>query len=260
MNKKLKNVLNIVLDVLIVLFLLFSTVVLVLSLSQKAEKPGSVSHIFGYSFRSVQSESMEAYNEDGSKAEGAFFKGDIIICKLADENTTYEVGDTVMFSMPITRNSDGSYTECEPSQATETIFVTHSISEIITAEDGTLLYETKGINEKSVADLNLKAASDFKAVYTGKRLAGFGTFIDFVQSGTGFFLCIILPIAIFVVIQAIRVIRNLIAYKAQKAAVAAASGELTEEQKRQIAEEYLKQQQAAEDDATSSTVDTADGE
>lgn len=260
MKKKFKRIMSVVLDVLIVLFLVFSALVLVVSLSQKVEKPGSVSQIFGYTFRNIQSESMESYNEDGSEVDGAFFKGDIVIFKMTDRDT-YEVGETVLFQMPIIRNKDGSYKECSPNERTDTILVTHKITEVVTSEDGRTLYRTKGINEKSITDLNLKDASEILAVYTGTRLAGFGAFTNFIQSGTGFLICIILPISIFVIIQTIRVIRNFIAYKAQKVATDVASGELTEEQKRLIAEEYLKQQKAAEDDATSSTVEsTADGE
>ena len=74
--KKFKSVMNVLLDVVIVLFLVCAAVILFVSLSQKVEKPGSVSQLFGYTFRSVQSESMEAYDENGNPAEGAFFKGD----------------------------------------------------------------------------------------------------------------------------------------------------------------------------------------
>ncbi|MBQ4569509.1 MAG: hypothetical protein IJA62_05605 [Ruminococcus sp.] len=260
MNKKFKSIMNVLLDVVIVLFLVFAALILVVSLSQKVEKPGSVSQIFGYTFRNIQSESMEAYDENGKLIDGAFCKGDIVICKVTNNaNETYEVGDTVLFQMPVKRNDDGTFTECAPHESLETVYVTHNIVEITTSEDGTTLYRTQGINEHSLPDLNYKDASEIKAVYTGVRLAGFGAFSNFVQSGLGFFLCIILPIAIFVIIQTIRVIRNFIAYKAQKVAVAA-SGELSEEQKKLIAEEYLKQQKAAEDDTASSTVDTADDE
>ena len=250
MNKKLKSILNIVLDVVIVLFMVFAAFVLVISLSQKVEDPnsGKLSQVFGYSFRNIQSESMEAYNEDGKPAKGAFFKGDIVIFKISNKGA-YEVGETVLFRMPV----DAGGNECEPDMARSFKFVAHNIVEVVTTEDGRTLYRTQGISEKDYdPDINLKEASEILAVYTGVRLAGFGGFTDFVKSGTGFFLCIILPIAIFVVIQTIRVIRNLIAYKAQKATAAAVSGELTEEQKKQIAEEYMKQL-ASQNNATPST-------
>lgn len=250
--KKVSNILNIALDIFMVLFLIFSAFTLVVSLSQKTEEPGGrVSRIFGITVRSVQSESMEAYDEDGKKADGAFFKGDIIFCKITDEDTAYEIGDTVMFWMPVYKS--GAQVE-EGGFADTEVLVTHKIVRTEVTENGETLYYTQGLNQKTNfnEDLLPKTANEFVAKYNGKRIGGIGKVIDFVQSGLGFFLCIILPILAFVIIQLIRVIRNVIAYKTQKAQVAAASGELSDEQKRLIAEEYLKQQ-AADTNATPST-------
>ena len=261
--KKFKNFLNIVLDVLIILFLIFSAFTLVISLTQKAEEPGGKpSHLFGTIIRSVQSESMEAYNQDGTKyeADNEFLKGDIIFCKVTDEDDTFEIGDTVMFWMPV--NEDTTQSENKYVCYTK-VLVTHEIVDTEVTANGETLYYTQGLNRIKNFDKDLlpKTADEFVAKYNGKRISGFGNVIDFIQSGLGFFLCIVLPIAIFVIIQTIRVIRNFIAYKAQKVVADTNPGELSEEQKRLIAEEYLKQQKAAEDDATSSTVEsTADGE
>ncbi|MBE6737615.1 MAG: hypothetical protein E7566_03035 [Ruminococcaceae bacterium] len=254
MNKKLKSILNIALDVLIVLFLVFAAVTLVISLSQKAEEPGGEpSHLFGTSIRSVQSESMEPYNEDGTKYESdnAFYKGDIIFCKLTDDNDSFKIGDAVMFWMPL----DAHNQQCSNQIYTTKVLVTHEIVRTEVKEDGTILYYTQGLNRKTnfEEDLLAKTADEFVAKYNGKRIGGVGKAIDFVQSGLGFFLCIVLPILIFVIIQTIRVIRNFIAYKAQKAATAVASGELTDEQKKLIAEEYLKQLNTSDSKATPST-------
>lgn len=256
MKSKVKSVLNVILDIFIVLFLIFAVLVLVVSLTQKS---GNVSHIFGYTVNSVQTQSMEAYNEDGSKVEGAIYKGDVIISKLSDEDS-YEVGQTVMFYMPIIQDENGTYTEATPNQPySMPILVTHNIVEIIDA-DGVEMYRTKGINN-TLEDTNLKTAEEIVAVYTGARIGGLGAVIDYVQTPIGFLVCIILPILIFVIVQAIRVIRNLIAYKAQKLATegAPSTGELTEEEKRRIAEEYMRQ--LASNNAQPSTGDApAEGE
>lgn len=255
MNSKVKNVLNILLDILIVLFMAFAILILVFSLSQKNE---NVSHIFGYSFRSVQTSSMEVYNEDGTLVDGAFIPGDIIVCKISDA-PLYNVGDTVMFSMPVILDGD-SYRECNTNELGDTtILVTHNIVEIID-DNGTKYYRTQGIANIS-ADVNLKIAEDIIAVYTGVRIPNAGKVMDFIQTSTGFLLCIVLPILIFVIIQAIRVIRNFIAYKAQKLATegAPSTGELSEEEKRRIAEEYMRQ--LASKDAQPSTGEApAEGE
>ncbi len=256
MKEKIKNILNVLLDIFIVLFLLFTVLVLVVSLTQKT---GNVSHIFGYTIRSVQTESMEKYNEDGTPADGAFFVDDLIVMKLSDRDS-YEVGETVMFYMPIIKNSDGSFTETEPTNLfKEDILVTHNIIEVV-EKDGITCYRTQGINNL-LADTNLKTADEIIAVYNGFRIGGVGKAIDFVQSPIGFLVCIILPILVFVIIQAIRVIKNFIAYKAQKLATegAPSTGELSEEEKRRIAEEYMRQ--LASNDAQPSTGDApAEGE
>lgn len=255
MKKRRSSIINVTLDVIMILFLIFAAFVLVVSLSQKSEKPGGKpSHLFGMVVRSVQSESMEAYNEDGTEYDddNAFYKGDIIICKLTDEDTSYEIGDAVMFWMPVYSNGTQSDS---PYSYDQKILVTHEIVRTELTEDGTTLYYTQGLNKTTNfnEDLLTKTADEFVAKYNGKRIGGIGKMIDFVQSGLGFFLCIILPILVFVIIQLIRVIRNFIAYKAQKAATAVASGELTEEQKKLIAEEYLKQLNTSDSNATPST-------
>ncbi len=241
-KKRLRQVSNIIVDILIVLFLLLSAFILIFALSQKA---GKVSQIFGYTVRSVQSDSMERYDAQGNLVEGAFCKGDIIICEIADGGP-YNVGDVVMFSMPIKYYPDGSYRECGPTEECETtIFVTHRIVGIEMA--GTIpQYRTQGLRNP-VADENLKLNQSIEAVYTGIRIAHVGNVIDFLQTKGGFFLCIILPLLAFVLFQAYRVVNNVILYNREKAlqeateaAEAVRTAELTEEEKRRIAEEYFK--------------------
>lgn len=232
------RILGIVLDVVLVLFLLFSAIILIFALSQKA---GKVSQIFGYTLRSVQSDSMRRYDDNGDLLSDAFCKGDLIICEVTDSRT-YNVGDVVMFSMPVVLYPDGSHRECRSNEIyDQEITVTHRIVDVV-VENGFERYLTQG-DANAVADLNLKSANEILAVYTGVRIGGVGAVMDFLQTKGGFFLCIMLPMMLFVVFQAWRVVRNLIIYNKEKALVeateAVASGELTEEQKRIIAEEYL---------------------
>lgn len=254
-NNKVKRVLNIALDVVLVLFLLFAAFVLIVALSQKA---GKVSQLFGYSVRSVQSESMERYDADGNLVEGAFSKGDVIILEMADGGP-YDVGDVVMFSMPINLYPDGSYREADMSseEATDEIFVTHRIVGIELLGEN-YRYRTQGLGNP-VPDVNLKRDDQILAVYNGTRIAGLGSVVDFLQTKGGFFLCIILPMLAFVLFQAYRVVNNVILYNREKAfqeaseaAEAAVTAELSEEQKRRIAEEYLKSLGAGANSADSS--------
>lgn len=241
-KKKASRTLNIIIDVFLVLFLLFSAFILIFALSQRA---GKVSQIFGYTVRSVQSDSMERYDSNGDLVEGAFCKGDLIICEIA-EGGPYNIGDVVMFAMPIDIYDDGSYRECNLMDGYDTkLLVTHRISGIETI-NGNVQYRTQGLGNP-IPDINLKWDEDILAVYTGTRIPYLGSVMDFLQTRGGFFLCIILPMLAFVLFQAYRVVNNVILYNREKAlkeateaAEVARTSELTEEQKRRIAEEYLK--------------------
>ena len=241
-KKKVKRTLNIVVDVLLVLFLLFAAFILIFALSQRS---GKVSQLFGYTVRSVQSDSMERYDANGDLVEGAFCKGDLIICEIA-EGGPYDVGDVVMFNMPINLYPDGSYHECDVTGEYDTkIFVTHKIVGIEMLGEN-YRYRTQGLRNPAV-DLNLKWDHDIQAVYTGTRIPFLGSVMDFLQTKGGFFLCIILPMLAFVLFQAYRVVNNVILYNREKAlkeateaAEVARTADLTEDEKRRIAEEYLR--------------------
>jgi len=124
-------------------------------------------------------------------------------------------------------------------------------------EDGVKYYLTQGDNN---------AASDAKtdgwitsgkiigiyqtSDYQGKKLSGFGSVIDYLQSFWGFFFVIVLPMILFFIYELIRVIRNVMAYTKEKAIAAAQeaaeNAELSEEQKQKAIEEYLASQKAKE--------------
>ena len=86
------------------------------------------------------------------------------------------------------------------------------------------------------------------AVYHGTKIGGLGNVLNFLRSSKGFFFCILLPMIIFFIYQAVRVIMNIIAYNKEKAMVAAQeaiqNSELTEEQKARAIAEYLEKEKA----------------
>ena len=71
------------------------------------------------------------------------------------------------------------------------------------------------------------------------------------QTSVGFFWCILFPMILFFIYQAIRVIMNAMAYSKEKGAeqarLAVESSELTEEQKARAIEEYLANQKKSEE-------------
>ncbi len=222
MNKVVRKILNIVVDVIIVIILMISLLVVVLSITSKSS---GVPNIFGIAPLSVESESMK----------DAINPGDLIFTKITNgEKTDFKENDIVTFHQTI--NGEDKLN-------------THRIVEVLES-NGETVYKTKGDNNFD-PDEELKAASQIVAQYTGAKIPFIGGFLSYIRTQTGFFLCILLPMIIFFVYEAIRVILNIIAYNKEKAKEAAAAqvanSELTEEQKQRAIEEYLAQQKQSEE-------------
>lgn len=224
MNKVVMKTLNIILDIIIIFILIISILIVTLSLTSKSS---GVPNIFGIAPLSVQSDSMEP----------EFSQGDLIFSKVStDSADTFEVGDVVSFYDNI-----GGMQEIN----------THRISRMETdSESGITYIYTKGDNAPE-EDIVKKTNLDILAKYTGKKIGGLGGILSFLRTQLGFFLCILLPMFLFFVYEAIRVILNIIAYNKEKAKEAAAAqvanSELTEEQKQRAIEEYLAQQKQSEE-------------
>ena len=217
MKKTLKKIFNILIDVIVILIMAVSLLVVILSLTSNSS---GVPNLFGIAPLSVQTDSME----------DTINVGDLIFSEVkTDAIYEYEVGDIVTFPMEI----EG-----------QTVLNTHRIVEVIEDENVTY-YKTQGDNKKTnpEPDEELKTASQIVALYTGNKIPGLGHFLSFIRTQLGFFLCVLLPMIIFFVYEAIRVTMNLIAYNKEKAIEAAQdvvqNAELTEEQKQKAIEEYL---------------------
>lgn len=217
MKKTLGKIFNIIIDVIVVLILIVSLLIVTLSLTSKSS---GVPNIFGIAPLSVESYSME----------DTINKGDLIFCEITnDPSYEYKVDDIVTF--PIVINGIDT-------------FNTHRIVEVI-EDDNITYYRTQGDNEKTnpVPDEELQTASTIVAKYTDNKIGGIGNVLSFIRTQLGFFLCVLLPMIIFFVYEAIRVIINLMAYNKEKAIEEAQAvvnnSELTAEQKQRAIEEYL---------------------
>lgn len=227
MSKAVKKAFNIIVDIVVIIILIVSVLIMVLSLTSKS---AGVPNLFGYAPLTVLSDSMEP----------TLNKDDLIISEVTnDVGYKYEVGDVVTFATTIDDQD---------------VLNTHRIVEVV-KENGTTYYKTKGDNEESspVADKVMQTSSKIVAKWTGNKIPGVGGFLSFIRTQLGFFLCILLPMILFFVYEAIRVILNIIAYNkekaAEEAAAAVAGSELTEEQKQRAIAEYLAQQKAQAEEA-----------
>lgn len=231
MKKKATKVVNVIVDILIILVLLVSVFILVSVLTTTNGGKG-VPNIFGKAPIGVLTDSMKGDKPDN------FNKGDLIICDVVDSNAnnTFKEGDVITFRADI--DSDGKED-----------LVTHRIYKV--TENGS--FQTKG-DANTTFDQNPAATTtlapvykeDVLARYSGFKIGGVGTAINFLRSPQGFFLIILLPMIIFFIYQAIRVIMNAMAYSREKGKLAAeeaiANSGLTEEQKAKAIAEYLEQQ------------------
>ena len=217
MKKVVKRIVNIIIDIIVILILAVSILIVTLSLTSKSS---GVPNVFGVAPLSVLSSSME----------DTINTGDMILCEVTNDPTyEYEKGDIVTF--PITVNG-------------ESVLNTHRIVEVV-KDDNITYYRTQGDNKKTnpEPDEELQTSSSIVAKYTGTKIGGVGNFLSFIRTQLGFFLCVLLPMIIFFVYEAIRVVLNLLAYNKEKtleeAKLAVDSAELTEEQKKRAIEEYL---------------------
>lgn len=216
MSKMLKRIINIVIDVLVVIVLIVSILVVMLSLTSKSS---GVPNIFGIAPLSVQTQSME----------DTINPGDLIFCTLTEIDDEFQKDDVVTF--PIEING-------------EQVLNTHRIVEVVKDQNITY-YKTQGDNKETnpEPDMDLQTSSTIVAKYTGTKIPGLGNALSFIRTQLGFFLCILLPMIIFFIYEAVRVVMNLMAYSKEKAIEEAQAvvnnSELTEEQKKQAIEEYL---------------------
>lgn len=231
MNKKSKGkkVFHIIIDVLVILVLVVSAFVLISTLTSKAS--GGIPNLFGKAPIGVQTNSMHGDKED------SFDEGDLIFCDCVDVNkltdNPYKEGDVVTFLQDI--SGDGVKS-----------MVTHRIYKV--NEDGT--FQTKGDNNETYDQDPHNAIVfpdlhdyDILAVYHGARIPNVGYAVNFIQTSVGFFWCILFPMILFFLYQAVRVVLNAMAYSREKGAeqarLAVENSELTEEQKEKAIAEYL---------------------
>lgn len=216
MKKALKRIFNIIIDIVVVLILIVSILVVMLSLTSKSS---GVPNIFGIAPLSVQTESMK----------GTIDPGDLIFCTLTENDDEFQKDDVVTF--PIEING-------------EQVLNTHRIVEVV-EDENIAYYKTQGDNKETnpEPDKDLQTSSTIVAKYTGAKIPGLGNVLSFIRTQFGFFICILLPMIIFFIYEAVRVVMNLLAYNKEKAFEEAQSAvnnsELTEEQKKQAIEEYL---------------------
>lgn len=137
-------------------------------LIKKASNKDEVPSVFGVFPMIVLTDSMK----------GTFDSGDLIICKSIDANNVQQ-GDIICFFDP--SSSSGST-------------VTHRVIGFSQAPDGSTVWVTKG-DANNTADRVAVPQENLIGLYQFK-ISGLGTVAMFMQSTTGFVICIAVPIVL----------------------------------------------------------------
>ena len=219
-KSNVKKIVSTVVNVLIWTFVAISLLITLAVLAAQNSEDG-VPSIFGVSLINIETGSMrDTYRE-----------GDLVfMTKLTrEEKLELQPGQIITFRTSVDINGDG-----KPGDIN-----THRIYE---KTEGSLSYVTKGDNNPAPDNMGdtpyTVHVDDIIGVCTEKgKLTGVGAALEFLRSSLGFFLFIVLPLALFFLYEVYNFIRILIKEKAKADTVKAAETE--EEIKRRAIEEYL---------------------
>ncbi|MBR4511027.1 MAG: signal peptidase I [Ruminococcus sp.] len=208
MKKALRVGMNVLAWIVLILALLITIMVF------SSGRNNGVANLFGFIPMTVESDSMKP----------TFSKGDLIICKQVDDVNALSKDDVITFWTII----DG-----------KRVKNTHRIVSV-EDENGVKSYITRGDNN-SIDDSVPVYTSDIIGKWTKVKLPVFGKVLDFIRTKTGFFVCIVIPMAIFFLFELYKFIVTLVEVKRPQ------EPELDEDEiKRRAIEEYLASQKKEE--------------
>lgn len=207
MTSKAKKALKITGNVLTVAVAILVVIMTVLTVFSMVFNRDGTASVFGVQAYVVQSDSMTP----------EFAAGDVIFSEEVNPEELV-AGDIITF---ISRDS-ASYGQT----------ITHCIREV-TTHNGELAFITYGI-ATGVDDGTPAVASDVLGRYTF-RIAGLGSFFEFLKSVPGYIVCILLPFLVIIGLQIANIVSAVRAARAEKAAAAAAERSRVEALEEEVA-------------------------
>lgn len=144
-----------------------------------------VPNVFGIRILSIQTESMYP----------TLLPGDMIFDTAVKDTSELEIGDVITYWTVING---------------ERVLNTHRISEIYDG-GGYLIFETKGDNNTTSDSLTVHE-SEVVGQWKGARIGGLGKVFDYLQTSTGFFIVVVIPVALFFIFHLIQFFRVLFEY------------------------------------------------
>lgn len=207
MTSKTKKALKITGNVLTVAVAILVVIMTALTVFSMVFNRDGTASVFGVQAYVVQSDSMTP----------EFVAGDVIFSEEVNPEELV-AGDIITF---ISRDS-ASYGQT----------ITHCIREV-TTYNGELAFITYGI-ATGVDDGTPAAASDVLGRYTF-RIAGLGSFFEFLKSVPGYIVCILLPFLVIIGLQVANIVSAVRAARAEKVAAAAAERSRVEALEEEVA-------------------------
>lgn len=240
-KEKLKLVGTWILSVLSAVIAIFSVT---LAISGLVSAKKGYTSIAGYVYYTVLSGSMDG---DPTLNDVRFAEGDVIYGKVLkdDQKSSLKVGDVITFwdSVPV-----------ENGAKSVKALNSHTIIQVISYPDGTVRYQTKGNNPVTNPDPDpvLRKAEDVVSIYVGKS-EGFGKALIWLQSETGFIVCVLVPSFLIVIYCLVLVIINAVGYTKKKYAQSneQLKEEVTDEVRAQMRAEIMKELGIVPSDDTS---------
>lgn len=144
-----------------------------------------VPNVFGIRILSIRTESMYP----------TLLPGDMIFDTAVKDTSELEIGDVITYWTVING---------------ERVLNTHRIYEIYDG-GGYLIFETKGDNN-TVSDSLTVHESEVVGQWKGARIGGLGKVFDYLQTSTGFFIVVVIPVALFFIFHLIQFFRVLFEY------------------------------------------------
>lgn len=221
----MKKALAVIGNVILWLIVIFALLITILVFSSTSS--GGVANLFGYIPLTIESPSMVP----------TFDVGDLIICKQIDDVNSLQVDDVITFWTLI----DG-----------QKVKNTHRIVKINKSENS-VSFITRGDNNP--IDDELPAyQSELIGKWTNVKFSGAGNVMAFLRTKLGFFVCIIIPMALFFLFELYKFIITVISVKNE-----GKEPQLDEEEiKRRAIEEYLAAQKASAGDEKTAPAPEAD--
>ena len=244
MSPKTKKILNIVVDVVVAVVLVFALFLAVCTISSKAKGYDQYTEVFGKAYLAVRTDSMQGDKEDN------FNPGDLIAIKLVSNDEAKNLKEEQVITFRTTELLNGKWT-----------LNSHRIQEVVKNEDGSVRYYTTHGDHNPSSAVERVLPSEVVGVYQGTA-GGVGRLFLFMNSSAGFFVCIVLPSLIVVAYFAVNLI--LVIRKEKKVQTVEAEQAQLEERERLrqelLAEMQVQNKQPAVASAENKPVDSDETE